>query len=142
MDATTITKLPIADIKVGMKANYAQTVTDADIKAFAGVTGDHNPVHINDEYAAASQFKKRIAHGILSVGFFSTVLGTKLPGPGCIYMSQSAKFKAPVYIGDTVNAVVEVTEVNLEKKRVTLTTNAYVGETLVTTGEALMYIPD
>ena len=141
MTQFTITTLPIEAIQVGQQASYSQTVTDADIKAFAGVTGDHNPVHINDEYAATTRFGKRIAHGILSVGFFSNILGTKLPGPGCIYLSQSVKFKHPVYLGDTVNAMVEVTAVNLEKRRVSLSTNAYVGDTLVVTGEAEMYIP-
>lgn len=133
--------LAIENLKVGMSAEYSRQVTGADIQAFADVTGDHNPVHIDETYAASTQFGKRIAHGILSVGFFSTVLGTKLPGPGCIYMSQSAKFKAPVFINDTVRAVVEITAIEAEKKRVTLSTNAYVGDKLVTTGEALMYIP-
>ncbi len=133
--------LAIENLKVGMTAEYSRQVTGADIQAFAEVTGDHNPVHLDEAYAASSQFGKRIAHGILSVGFFSTVLGTKLPGPGCIYMSQSAKFKAPVFINDTVRAVVEITAIEPEKKRVTLSTNAYVGDKLVTTGEALMYIP-
>lgn len=132
----------ITTLSVGMTASYSQTVTDADIKTFAGVTGDHNPVHIDDEYAAGTRFGKRIAHGILSVGFFSNVLGTKLPGPGCIYLSQNVKFKHPVYLNDTVKAVVEVTAVNVEKRRVTLSTNAYVGDTLVVTGEAEMYIPE
>lgn len=141
MNATTHSSLSIDDIQVGMTASYSRTVTDADIKTFAEVTGDHNPVHLNEEYAANSRFGKRIAHGILSVGFFSTVLGTKLPGPGCIYLGQSAKFKHPVYIDDTVNAVVEVTQVNIEKRRVTLSTQAFVGDTLVVTGEADMYIP-
>ncbi|MEN9465524.1 MAG: hypothetical protein RL217_1705 [Pseudomonadota bacterium] len=133
--------LAIENLKVGMTAEYSRQVTGADIQAFADVTGDHNPVHTDETYAASTQFGKRIAHGILSVGFFSTVLGTKLPGPGCIYMSQSAKFKAPVFINDTVRAVVEITAIEAEKKRVTLSTNAYVGDRLVTTGEALMYIP-
>lgn len=133
--------LAFEDIQVGMQAQYSQTVTDADIKIFAGVTGDHNPVHIDDEYAANTQFKKRIAHGILSVGFFSNILGTQLPGPGCIYLGQSVRFKHPVYLNDTVRAVVEVTAVNPEKRRITLSTTAYVGETVVVTGEAEMYLP-
>lgn len=129
------------NLQIGMQAEYSQQVTDNDIKAFAEVTGDHNPVHLDEDYAAQTQFKQRIAHGILSVGFFSNILGTRLPGPGTIYLSQTVKFKHPVFINDTVRAVVEVTAINLERRRVTLSTNAYVGETLVLTGEAEMYIP-
>lgn len=141
MTTNTLTAPAFADLTVGMQAEYSQQVTDADIKAFAQVTGDHNPVHLDEDYAAQTQFKQRIAHGILSVGFFSNILGTKLPGPGSIYLAQNVKFKHPVFINDTVRAVVEVTAVNAERRRVTLSTNAYVGDTLVLTGEAEMYIP-
>ena len=83
------------DLVLGMSAAYGHTVTDADILLFAGVSGDTNPVHLNDELASASMFKGRIAHGMLSASYISTVFGTKLPGPGCIYLSQTLKFKAP-----------------------------------------------
>ena len=94
--------IPIEDIQVGMKVSYSQTITDSDIKTFAGLSGDHNPVHIDEKYAENSRFKRRIAHGLMSAGFFSQLFGTKLPGPGCVYTAQSLKFLRPVYINDTV----------------------------------------
>ena len=84
--------------KLGDTATYSQTITDADIKSFAGISGDNNPVHMSDEYAEESRFKKRIAHGLISASFFSALFGTKLPGPGCVYVNQSLKFLRPVYI--------------------------------------------
>jgi 3-hydroxybutyryl-CoA dehydratase len=92
----------IEDLTVGMTASFAKTITDADIVLYAGISGDTNPVHINQEYASGTMFQGRIAHGMLTAGLISAVLGTKLPGPGCIYMSQTLKFKAPVRSGDTV----------------------------------------
>jgi 3-hydroxybutyryl-CoA dehydratase len=92
-----------------MEANYAKKITNEDVLAFADLSGDVNPVHLSDDFAAKTIFKKRIAHGFLTGSLFSTVLGTKLPGPGCIYLSQSMKFRAPVYIGDEVVATLRVT---------------------------------
>lgn len=131
----------LEDLTVGMSAVYAKTITDADIVVFAGISGDNNPVHLNDEYAAQTMFKTRIAHGMLSAGFISTVLGTKLPGPGAIYISQNLKFKAPVRVGDTVVARATVTEIVPEKKRVTLKTVCSVGSTVVIDGEAMVMVP-
>ena len=91
------------ELSVGQSAVYARTVTEADILMFAGVSGDYNPVHINEELAASTMFGGRIAHGMLSAGFISTVLGTKLPGPGAIYLAQTLKFKAPVKIDARLN---------------------------------------
>ncbi|PLX70032.1 MAG: acyl dehydratase [Denitrovibrio sp.] len=136
-----LNNVPIDQIKIGMEASYSQTITDADIKNFAGVTGDKNPAHMNDEYAKETQFKERIAHGMLSASYFSTLLGMKLPGEGSIYVSQSLKFKKPVFIGDTVTATVIVTDVNLEKRRVFLRTLCKVKDEIVIDGEAQMYIP-
>ena len=130
----------IEDIQVGMRGTYAKTVTEADIILFAGVTGDNNPVHIDAEAAASTMFNERIAHGMLSAGFISAVLGTKLPGPGSTYMSQSLKFLAPVKIGDTVKTVCEVTVVVPEKKRVTLKTTCYVRDKVVVDGDATMMV--
>lgn len=130
----------LEELKVGMTAAYARTVTEADIVMFAGVSGDMNPVHMNREYAQRTIFKGPIAHGMLTASFISTVLGTKLPGPGCIYVSQDLRFKAPVRIGDTVRAEVTVTEVLPEKKRVVLTTKCTVGETVVLDGTAVMMV--
>ncbi|MCE2510358.1 MAG: MaoC family dehydratase [Alphaproteobacteria bacterium] len=130
----------LEDLTVGMSASYAKTITDADIVLFAGVSGDTNPVHLNQEFASRTMFKDRIAHGMLSAGFISAVLGTKLPGPGCIYLSQNVKFKAPVKIGDTVLARVTVTEIQPEKRRIHLKTDCLVGETLVIDGEAVVMV--
>ncbi|HDZ9325682.1 TPA: MaoC family dehydratase, partial [Vibrio cholerae] len=96
----------IGDLEIGMSASYSQTITDADIKQFAGLSGDRNPVHLDENYANQSRFKKRIAHGMISSSFFSALFGTKLPGEGCVYVSQSLKFRKPVYIDDTVVATV------------------------------------
>jgi 3-hydroxybutyryl-CoA dehydratase len=131
----------LEDLAVGMNAVSAKTVTEADIVLYAGVSGDTNPVHINQEYAAGTQFKGRIAHGMLTAGLISTVLGTKLPGPGCIYMSQNLKFRAPVRIGDTVHARATITEIIPEKRRVLIKTTCSVGETVVIDGEAMLLVP-
>ncbi|SHF32354.1 3-hydroxybutyryl-CoA dehydratase [Lampropedia hyalina DSM 16112] len=134
--------VPIEEIKPGMSVSRSQLITDADIQAFAAVTGDRNPVHLSDEYAASTQFGKRIAHGILSAGFFSALFGMELPGPGCIYISQSVKFKRPVYIGDTVVATVKVVSVDMERRRVLFETVGTVNDRAVVTGEAELYIPE
>jgi 3-hydroxybutyryl-CoA dehydratase len=126
----------IEDLAVGQSAGMAKTVTEADIILFSGVSTDVNPVHLNEEWAKTTMFKGRIAHGMLSAGFISAVLANKLPGPGTVYLGQSLKFKAPVRPGDTVKTVVTVKEVVAEKKRAVLTTNCYVGETMVIEGEA------
>lgn len=129
------------ELSVGQSAVFGKTVTEADIAAFAGVSGDTNPVHLNEEYAKSTMFKGRIAHGMLSAAFISTVFGTKLPGPGCIYVSQLLKFKAPVKIGDTVTARVEVTALNPEKKFATFKTTCSVGDKVVLDGEATLMVP-
>ncbi|WP_430883471.1 MaoC family dehydratase [Fusibacter sp. JL216-2] len=112
----------INEITMGEKASFQKTITESDVYMYAGITGDLNPVHINDEHAKASMFKERIAHGMLTAGFISAVLGLQLPGPGTIYMSQSIRFTAPVRIGDTVKAEAEVIEIIEEKNRITLKT--------------------
>ena len=128
-------------LSVGQSATYQKTVTDADITLFAGVSGDTNPVHLSDEFANATMFKGRIAHGMLSASYISTVIGTKLPGPGCIYMSQSLRFTAPGRPGDTVTTTVTVTEINAEKKRVSLDCVCSVAGKPVLTGDAMVMIP-
>ena len=130
----------IEDLEVGMTQTYGKTVTEADIVAFAGVSGDTNPVHLNEEFARETMFKGRIAHGMLAASFLSTVLGTRLPGPGCIYMGQTLNFRAPVKVGDTVLARVTVLEVNREKRRVKVETVCTVGDTVVVDGEARLMV--
>ena len=131
----------IAELSVGMSAEMAHMVTQDDIAGFAQVTGDDNPVHLDEAYAAATPFKGRIAHGMLSAGFISAVLGTRLPGPGCIYMSQSLTFRAPVRPGDTVVTRVTVKEVIADKRRAKLDTVCSVGDKVVLDGEALVMVP-
>ena len=114
----------INEIKIGDTASFSKTITDSDIKIFAGITGDFNPVHINREFAKDTIFKDRIAHGMLVASLFSTVLGTQLPGEGAIYAGQEMKFIKPVYLDDTITATVTVTEIDIEKNRVTLETIA------------------
>ncbi|MDM5066754.1 MaoC family dehydratase [Aeromonas salmonicida] len=132
----------LEEIKIGMIESYSQTITDADVKDFSGISGDKNPVHMDDEYAKESRFGKRIAHGMLSSSFFSALFGTKLPGQGCVYVSQSLKFRKPVYIGDTVIATVEVTSIDIDKRRVFFDTYCKVGKSKVITGVAEIYIPE
>ncbi len=130
----------LEDLQVGMTAEFSKTVTEADIVAFAEVSGDTNPVHMDEAFAAATPFKGRIAHGMLGASLISTVLGTKLPGPGCIYVSQDLRFKAPVRIADTVVAKVTVTEIIPEKRRVTFACECRVGDTVVIDGAATMMV--
>ena len=132
--------LYIEDLEEGMSAVFGKTITDADILMFAGVSGDTNPVHINEEFACGTAFRGRIAHGMLTASLISTVIGTKLPGPGCIYVSQSLKFLAPVRAGDTVRAVVTIKQVDHERRRVTMETVCMVGETKVLDGEAKIMV--
>lgn len=129
------------EITLGQTASFRKTVTEADVVLFAGITGDHNPVHTDEEYARSTPFGRRIAHGLLTSSLVSTVLGNQLPGPGTIYLSQSLRFMAPVFIGDTVTASVEVTALDPLKQRVTLTTRCRVGERTVLEGEALVKAP-
>ncbi|MCF6767266.1 MaoC family dehydratase [Thiotrichales bacterium 19S11-10] len=134
--------LNITQLVMGQKASFSKTVSEADIYMFAGVSGDFNPAHINQEAAEASRFKQRIAHGILTASFISTVIGMHLPGPGSIYLEQSLKFKAPVFIGDTIKATVEVIELMLEKNKVCLKTICINQKGIVVLeGEALVMPP-
>lgn len=128
-------------VKRGMTASVAKTVVDTDILKFAYASGDQNPVHLDEEYAKTTRFGKRIAHGMLSASFISTVLGTRMPGPGTIYLEQTLKFCRPVFIGDTITATATVTRVNRKANRAwlkTVCTNQH-GKPVVT-GRALVMI--
>jgi 3-hydroxybutyryl-CoA dehydratase len=131
----------LEDLSVGQSAELVRTVAEADIVAFAEVTGDSNPVHLDADYAATTNFGERIAHGMLSAGYISAVLGTTLPGPGAIYLSQSLAFKRPVKIGAEVTARVTVTAIDDVKGRVTLDTTCLVGGKAVVGGEAVVMVP-
>jgi 3-hydroxybutyryl-CoA dehydratase len=130
----------LEDLQPGMTASLGKTVTDADLVLFAGVSGDTNPVHLDEEFAQGTMFKGRIAHGMLIAGVISAVLGTRLPGPGAIYVSQSMKFLAPVRVGDTLKASVTVRTVDHERRRVILDTECRVRDTKVLVGEATLMV--
>ena len=132
----------IDELKVGDAAELAKTVSESDIYLYAGVTGDFNPAHINEAYAQKTFFKTRIAHGMLAAGFISAILGSHLPGPGTIYVRQELNFLAPVRIGDTITARVEVVEITPEEKRVRLRTTCVNQDgTIVLDGEAIVSPP-
>jgi 3-hydroxybutyryl-CoA dehydratase len=130
-------------LPIGAKASRQKTITAADIEAFASATGDTNPVHLDEAYAATTQFGKRIAHGLLTAGIVSAVLANDLPGPGTIYLGQDLKFKAPVFIGDTITATVEVIQYRDDKRIATLETTCVNQDgTLVLEGEAVVLAPE
>ena len=132
----------IDELKVGEAAEFSKTVSESDIYLYAGITGDFNPAHINETYAQKTFFKERIAHGMLTAGFISAVLANQLPGPGTIYLKQELKFLAPVHIGDTVTARVEVSEIITEKKQVRLKTTCTNQEGIqILDGEAVISPP-
>lgn len=130
----------ISDISVGMKASDFYLITDEKIQAFASVSKDYNPIHLDQDYAESSKFGKRLAHGAMVASFFSALFAMKLPGPGSIYVSQNTQFKKPVFIDDTVFAEIEVIKVDVDRKRIFFSTNCYVNEVKVLSGEAEIYI--
>lgn len=131
----------IDEIQVGMSVSSVHTVSEKNIVEFAEISGDKNPVHLDEEYAESTRFKKRIAHGLMSASYFSALFGTELPGIGCVYVSQNLKFLRPVFIGDTVTATVVVKFVDYKTRRVTFVTKCEVLARKVITGEAVLYIP-
>jgi len=127
--------------QIGQRDSFSKTVTEADVTTFAGLIGDFNPIHVDAEYARKSRFGRRVAHGMFTGGLISSVLGNKLPGPGAIYLSQQIEFLAPVYIGDTITATVEVSEWRPEKRIITLKTDAYnQDDKQVVTGKAVLLV--
>ena len=129
------------DLSVGHSAETTKIVGAGDVEAFAAVSGDTNPVHLDEDYARATPFQGRIAHGMLSAGYISAVLGTTLPGPGAIYLSQTLRFKRPVKIGDEVTARATITEIDEAKARVTFATTCLVNGKPVVEGEATVMVP-
>jgi 3-hydroxybutyryl-CoA dehydratase len=128
----------IEDLTPGMTASFAKTITEADIVLFASASGDNNAVHINEEFARQTQFKGRIAHGMLTASVISAAIAAKLPGPGTVYLGQNLRFKAPVRPGDTVHATVTDKEIVVDKSRVALTTTCTVAGKVVVDGDALV----
>lgn len=137
-----MTSLPIDRIAVGDHAEFSKTLSESDVYLFAGITGDLNPAHVDEEYSRLTRFQTRIVHGMLLGGLISSVLAMKLPGPGTIYVSQELRFLAPVRIGDTVSARVEVVHVDVDKNRVSLRTTCSLADgTVVVDGAALVMPP-
>jgi len=129
------------NFQIGERASFTKTVTESDVTTFAGLIGDFNPIHVDAEYARKSRFGQRVAHGMFIGGLISAVLGNKLPGPGAIYLSQQLEFLAPVFIGDTITATVEVSAWQPEKRLITLKTDAYnQDEEQVMTGKAVLLV--
>jgi len=141
MDGTLRRGMVFEDLAVGMEASYARHVTESDIAIYAVLTGDNNPLHLDAEYAAGTIFKTRIAHGMLTAGYLSTIFGTRLPGPGCIYVSQSLSFRGPVRIGDEVTAKVVLIELIAAKKRAIFACDCSVAGKTVLQGEAVLMVP-
>ena len=129
------------DLRIGQSASFVRTVTEADVMAFAAVSGDDNPVHLDEAFAAGTPFKTRIAHGMLSASFISALLGVHLPGPGAIYLSQTLQFRRPVRLGASVEARVEITALDEAKGRVTLACACNVDGKRVLDGEAVVLAP-
>ncbi len=129
------------DLSVGMTAIHSKTVKSSDVVGFAEITGDRNPIHLSEHFAAKTPFKGRIAHGLYTASLISAVIGTQLPGPGAIYVSQTLRFLAPVKIGDTIDAIVEVSELSEKRQRATLSCKCSVGSTVVLEGEAVVKVP-
>jgi 3-hydroxybutyryl-CoA dehydratase len=133
--------LHFEDLSLGMTESYEKEVKSSDVVGFAEISGDRNPIHLSEHFAAKTPFGGRIAHGLYTASLISAVIGTRLPGPGAIYMSQTLNFRAPVKIGDIVRAEVEVVELIEKGNRARLACRCLVGETLVLEGEALVKVP-
>ena len=129
------------DLSVGMTAIHSKTVKSSDVVGFAEITGDRNPIHLSEHFAANTPFKGRIAHGLYTASLISALIGTRLPGPGAIYVSQTLRFLAPVRIGDTIDAIVEVAELSEKRQRATLLCKCSVESTVVLEGEAVVKVP-
>lgn len=130
----------VEDLSVGMSATFAKTITEADVVLFAGVSGDNNAMHVNEEFAASTSFGGRIAHGMLTASVISAAIANRLPGPGTVYLGQNLRFTAPVRPGDTVHALVTVTEVVPARRRVKLSTICTVAGKVVVDGEAFVMV--
>ena len=131
----------IDELSIGMSAVFSRRIREADVIKFAEVSGDDNPVHLDEDSARQTNFGGRIVHGILSAGLISAAIAAKLPGPGTIYLKQNLKFCAPVRIGDVVEAKVTVAEIITERNRVVLATTCMVGDTIVIDGDAVVMPP-
>ena len=141
VDPRMLRVLAFEDLRVGMRESLMKTVMDSDVVGFARLSGDYNPLHLSDIYAAETRFKQRIAHGLYTASLISAVLGTRLPGPGAIYRSQTLNFHAPVKIGDVVQVIVEVVELIPKGHIARLSCEASVDGKVVLDGEAVVSVP-
>lgn len=140
MTNTLITKLSIDQLFVGMTESASKVITRDDVRRFSELSGDTNPIHLDKEYAKETRYKKNIAHGLMCASYFSGIFGTKLPGLGSIYVSQSLRFKRPIYIGDKVDVIVKITEIEINRKRVKFTTQCLVNSKICIDGFAEIHL--
>ena len=140
-DSTLIKAKLFESFQIGMSATQTRVITDEDVKKFSEISGDINPIHLDAAYAEASRYKRKIAHGLISVSYFSGLFGAKLPGPGCVYASQNIKFSRPVYIGDEVVASVIISAIDITSSRLTFETTCKVNGKIVISGTAEIFIP-
>ena len=140
MTNTLITKLSIDQLFVGMTESASKVITRDDVKRFSELSGDTNPIHLDKEYAKETRYKKNIAHGLMCASYFSGIFGTKLPGLGSIYVSQSLRFKRPIYIGDKVDVIVKITEIDINRKRIKFTTQCLVNSKICIDGFAEIHL--
>ncbi|MAM05829.1 MAG: acyl dehydratase [Flavobacteriales bacterium] len=140
MTNTLITKLSIDQLFVGMTESASKVITRDDVRRFSELSGDTNPIHLDKEYAKETRYKKNIAHGLMCASYFSGIFGTKLPGLGSIYVSQSLRFKRPIYIGDKVDVIVKITEIDINRKRVKFTTQCLVNSKICIDGFAEIHL--
>jgi 3-hydroxybutyryl-CoA dehydratase len=144
LTSKSITKLHgfyFEDLKVGMEASYIKTFADTDVKSFSNISGDTNPIHLNHDFASETLFKGKVIHGMLTASLISTVIGTKLPGPGCIYVEQELRFKAPVRVGDIVTAFCKVKKIIPDTHMIKMYTRCTVTSKVVLEGEATILVP-
>ena len=134
-------KISIDDIFIGMEVSSKRVITESDINDFAKLSGDTNPIHLDENYAKNSRYRKKIAHGLLSASFFSDLFGTKLPGTGCVYTSQSLKFKRPIYVGDEVNTYIKVKSIDKKTNKIIFITQCIVNSKIAIDGDAEILIP-
>ena len=132
----------IEDLELGMTDVYVRAITETDVIQFSQISGDDNPLHLNEEFAKKTVFKGRIVHGMISCGYISSVLGTKLPGPGCVYLNQNLNFRAPVRIGDIVQSRVTIRDVDIKSNRVVCEAVCSIGEKIVIDGTATLWVPN
>ena len=138
---TNKNNITIDDMHVDMEVKSKRIITETDINDFAKISGDFNPIHVDEEYAKKTRYKKKIAHGLMSASFFSALFGTKLPGSGCVYTSQSLRFKRPIFVGDEVNTIIKIKSIDKEQSKIVFTTQCIVKLKIAIDGEAEIYIP-